>query len=321
MAPTPIDQSRQLRTALGSFPTGVTIVTTSDALAGDVGLTANSFSSVSLDPPLVLWSLSRNSGSRPAFEGAGYFAVHILAAQQEALAARFAQRGVERFAGLRLERGHGNTPLIDGCSARFECRALHHYEGGDHLIIVGEVLKFEHFERPALAFHGGKYALSLKKAADPKAIAVNPENGELTLDLNGLNMLLGIAYRHIRHKLEPLLHNFGLTEHDYWILHMVGIEGGRKVALLDHLLRFTGSGATTARCIGLADRGYLSVEGDGGEARTQLAPVGRQALMAMSAATKSAEIAAEAGLDFAEAQMLRQLLRRLISDMQTPEGG
>jgi len=92
-----MDHSRLLRTALGSFPTGVTIVTTNDAGVGDVGLTANSFSSVSLDPPLVLWSLSRNSGSRQAFEAAEYFAVHILAAQQEALAARFAQRGVERF--------------------------------------------------------------------------------------------------------------------------------------------------------------------------------------------------------------------------------
>ena len=321
MVRAPMDYSRQLRSALGSFPTGVTIVTTNDALGGDIGLTANSFSSVSLDPPLVLWSLSRNSGSRSAFEAAEYFAVHVLAAQQETLAARFAQRGAERFTGLRLERGHGNAPLIDGCSARFECRVAHHYEGGDHVIIVGEVLKFEHFERPALAFHGGKYALSLKKAVDPKAIAVNPENGELTVDLNGLNMLLGIAYRHIRHKLDPLLHHFGLTEHDYWILHMVGIEGGRKVALLDHLLRFTGLGVTRARCIALADRGYLCVEGDGAEARTGLAPAGRQALMAMSAATKPAEMAAEADLDFAEAQMLRQLLRRLLFGMQTPEDG
>jgi len=200
-----------------------------------------------------------------------------------------------------VDRGHGKTPLIDGCSARFECRVVHRYEGGDHLIIVGEVLKFEHFERPALAFHGGKYALSLKKAADPKAIAVNVESGELTVDLNGLNMLLGIAYRHVRHKLEPLLNHFGISEHDYWILHMVGIA--------------------TARAVALTERGYLWFEGEGEHARAELSPAGRQALMAMSAATKSAEIAAEAALDFAEAQMLRQLLRRLIFSMQTPEPG
>ena len=147
-----------LRQALGSFATGVTIVTTRDAAGLDVGLTANSFNSVSLNPPMILWSLAKSSRSLLAFVEAREFAVHILAADQRALSNRFAQRGIDKFATLTVSRsGHG-TPLLEGCSARFICRTAFRYEGGDHDIFVGEVTTFEHFDRPPLLFHGGRYA-------------------------------------------------------------------------------------------------------------------------------------------------------------------
>ena len=105
----PID-IREFRNALGSFTTGVTIVTTCDQQGQDVGMTANSFNSVSLDPPLVLWSLAKSSGSLPAFANAEYFAVHILAADQEPLSNVFAKKGADKFAGLAVGRIRRRPP-------------------------------------------------------------------------------------------------------------------------------------------------------------------------------------------------------------------
>src|SRR6188768_1262870 len=141
---------RELRDALGRFATGVTVVTT-EGPHGPLGITANSFASVSLDPPLVLWSPARKSRRFPAFEAASHFAVHVLSGRQRALAERFA--GPEQgFAGLDVTHGIGRVPLIAGCAARFECRHAAGYDGGDHLIVVGEVLRFEQTDLAPLLY-------------------------------------------------------------------------------------------------------------------------------------------------------------------------
>ena len=131
---------RQLRDALGRFATGVTVVTTMTA-DGPLGITANSFASVSLKPPLVLWSPARKSWRFPSFEAASHFAIHVLSAGQQHLAESFALPGGDGFAGLDFAPGLGGAPLLAGCTARFECRHEAGYEGGDHLIVVGEVLR------------------------------------------------------------------------------------------------------------------------------------------------------------------------------------
>ena len=146
---------REFRGALGAFATGVTVVTTLSP-AGPLGMTVNSFASVSLDPPLVLWSPARRSGRFEAFEAAAHFAIHVLATDQQALAQRFAGDGLD-FAGLDWAGGDGGTPLLPGCAARFECAHSAGHDGGDHLIVVGEVLRFEAWDRPPLVFHGGLY--------------------------------------------------------------------------------------------------------------------------------------------------------------------
>ena len=145
---------RELRDALGCFATGVTVVTThSDR--GPLGMTANSFASVSLDPPLVLWSPARKSLRFPAFETAPFFAIHILAEDQIALSNRFATSG-DDFGGVAFHRGDGDTPLLDGCAARFECAHSAGHDGGDHLIVVGEVLRMTCTDkRPLLYYRGG----------------------------------------------------------------------------------------------------------------------------------------------------------------------
>jgi flavin reductase (DIM6/NTAB) family NADH-FMN oxidoreductase RutF len=145
---------RQLRDAMGRFATGVTVVTTMTP-DGPLGITANSFASVSLEPPLVLWSPARKSSRFPAFEAASHFAIHVLARDQQAIAEHFARigSGFERFGYVP---GLGEAPLLDGCTARFECRHAAQFDGGDHLICVGEVLRIVEAERePLIYFRGG----------------------------------------------------------------------------------------------------------------------------------------------------------------------
>ncbi|MEW4448976.1 flavin reductase family protein [Qipengyuania sp. JC766] len=145
------------RNALGTFATGVTIVTARDGGGKPVGLTANSFNSVSLDPPMVLWSLALSSGNLEAFRNAKNWAVHILAVTQEDMSNRFARGGADKFAGMDLDDGPEGAPLIRGCAARFGCRARFEYEGGDHAIFLGEVVDFEQTDADPLIFHGGRY--------------------------------------------------------------------------------------------------------------------------------------------------------------------
>jgi len=148
----------EFRSALGMFATGVTIVTARAADGTLVGLTANSFNSVSMSPPLVLWSLSRLAGSMHAFRTGSHYAINILAADQKALAERFATRREDRWAGVEFTEGISGAPLLTGTVAVFECFNRSRYEEGDHVIFVGEV---EHCSRRAgaspLLFHGGQF--------------------------------------------------------------------------------------------------------------------------------------------------------------------
>jgi len=149
--------ARNFRRALGSFATGVTIITTRSADDTPVGLTVSSFNSVSLEPPLVLWSLANTSRSLEAFRKADHWAVHVLATHQEALSGRFARAGEDKFAGIVLDQGVGRVPLLPDCTARFQCRNAFQYEGGDHVIFVGEVERCGAEAKAALLFHNGRF--------------------------------------------------------------------------------------------------------------------------------------------------------------------
>lgn len=153
---TALHDARELRAALGAFATGVAIVTTR-AEGVLHGLTVNSFASVSLDPPLVLWSLDRRSHSLAAFETASAFAVNVLGLHQADIARRFARHGAERFAGLALSEGLERAPLIGDCVATFECRRVATHDGGDHVIFVGRIERYRADHRPGLVFSRGKF--------------------------------------------------------------------------------------------------------------------------------------------------------------------
>jgi 3-hydroxy-9,10-secoandrosta-1,3,5(10)-triene-9,17-dione monooxygenase reductase component len=153
-----IDAS-EFRQVLGCFATGVAIVTTAGDNGDPVGMTVNSFNSVSLDPPLVLWSIDRESNCFDAFMSAEHFAVNVLGVHQQELSERFARRGVERFAGLDCRGGIGGAPVLPDYAACFECETRHRYDGGDHVILVGEVLAFEDRQSDPLIFFRGHYGV------------------------------------------------------------------------------------------------------------------------------------------------------------------
>ncbi len=148
---------RALRTALGAYGTGVAIVTALDAGGQPVGMTINSLAAVSLDPPLVLWSVQLDTPSASAFRQARHFALSILAADQETIARQFARTDSDKFSGIATTPGSADVPLIDGAVVHFECEAWACYPGGDHEIIVGKVTRLASRPGPTLGFHRGRF--------------------------------------------------------------------------------------------------------------------------------------------------------------------
>lgn len=149
---------RDFRNALGRFATGIAVITTLARDGNPVGLTANSFSAVSLAPPLILWCLGKHATSLPAFCDCTYFAINILEAGQRDLSHRFATPAQDKFAGLDWVPGIGGIPVLRGSLARFECRNAEQYDGGDHTIFIGAVERYSHTDGDPLLFNAGKYA-------------------------------------------------------------------------------------------------------------------------------------------------------------------
>jgi flavin reductase (DIM6/NTAB) family NADH-FMN oxidoreductase RutF len=152
----PIDP-RDFRNALGTYATGVTIITAAGADGKPYGITCNSFASVSLNPPLVLWSLVLYSSSLGAFENASHFAVSVLGASQQELANRFAKSSDDKFAGVEWRPGLGNAPILADSVANFQCRVANRYYGGDHVIFLGAVEAYSYNRKEPLLFARSSY--------------------------------------------------------------------------------------------------------------------------------------------------------------------
>lgn len=157
------------RHALAQFATGVTIVTTRTADAAPTGLTVNSFNSVSMQPPLILWSLSLKAGSLAAFRDCARYAINVLAAHQLDTAKRFASRGVDRFVGTEWHAGPHGLPIISGSVVTLIALNRNQHIEGDHLILVGEVTQFEAPGGAPLIFHDGSYIASATEEPLPRA--------------------------------------------------------------------------------------------------------------------------------------------------------
>jgi len=149
-------QHRDFRDTLGQFATGVTVITSGAASARPFGITVNSFSSVSLDPPLILWCLERSTYIADQFLNCRHFAVNVLAGDQKDVALRFASTDDDKFDGMATQTGLHDIPLISGAVAHFECALEHTYAGGDHVILVGRVERFAQADGNPLIFHRGQ---------------------------------------------------------------------------------------------------------------------------------------------------------------------
>ncbi len=206
---------RDFRATLGMFATGVTIVTARNDQGEPVGLTASSFNSVSLDPPLVLWSLGKAAGSMAVFSNGRHYAINVLAADQQALAERFAARGVDRWAGVAFSEGAGGAPLLAGCVATFECFNRSQYTEGDHVIFVGEVERCaRRADASPLLYHGGRFYTEHPLHGTPAdASAPQPPDGRFVGSY--LGYLLGQASHAVYRDFENAIAAQGLT-HIAW---------------------------------------------------------------------------------------------------------
>jgi len=247
----------------------------------------------------VLWSINRDASSAPAFTGSGHFAVHILARDQESLSNSFARSGADKFAGLSLERGPGNIPLLSGCSARFQCKTSYQYEGGDHIILVGEVLAFDRYDSAPLVFHGGGYR-SLQPAAAELSKGIYGDNW--------LGFLLGRAYYQLQLPIRQQLTDMGMRDSDFELLAILSFSEGRSPEALSALFEFAGKKLDEEQLRVWVDRGLLTLEND----RVQFTVDGRHLAIQWLSYAKAAEMDALEALSYDEAQQLKLLLGRVI---------
>lgn len=163
---TPLIDARDLRDALGSFATGVTIVTAIMPSGEPMGFTANSFTSVSLDPPLILVCIAKSAAGYAAYTSADAFCVNILSEDQHDLSGTFARRGADKFVGVSWRQNQTGSPIIDGGVGHFDCSMHQVVDAGDHAILIGRVVGFDANDKAPLCYHRGKYAAL--EPANPK---------------------------------------------------------------------------------------------------------------------------------------------------------
>lgn len=301
------------RAALGTFTTGVTIITTQAEDGSPVGITANSFNSVSLNPPLVLWSLAKNARSLPVFSSGRHWNVHVLSTEQETLSGRFARQGEDKFAEVVLDNGVSEAPLLQDCTARFQCRTAFQYEGGDHVIFVGEVLAFDHSDRAPLAFQSGDYALATRKPRSELRLATTPPPPECSYTEDLLGYLLGRAHYQCLDALSRLLSNQQLDEHAFFILSVLCIRDNLSLDEINTFVSYTGHEVTLASMRFLERQQLVAIEGETKRLRFVLTADGREASLQQLALAKAVEESISSKLGASDAQALKVLLKRLIA--------
>ncbi len=300
----------EFRKALGAFATGVTIITTRTADGAPLGLTANSFNSVSLNPPLVLWSLANTSMSLETFKTAQNWAVHVLASDQEALSGRFARRGEDKFAGLDVDTGVGGIPLLRGCTARFQCKTAFQYEGGDHVIFVGEVVSFDRADSSPLVFHGGKYAHAAHRDSGSK-----PRNpyfaGGFSEDF--LGYLIGRSHFQFLGQIRPLLAAENLTDDEFYILSTLTLREVVNASQFHEGLANVLEASVSAAIETLVLRGLVrNVYDINGRPAYQLTEDGSHCALRLIAEAKVIESQLLAKMGNGEAAVLKSLLNRFL---------
>lgn len=302
-----IERARAFRNALGAFATGVTIVTTRGRDGQPVGVTASSFNSVSIDPPLVLWSLAKSSRSHDDFYNGEHFAIHVLAAHQAELSNRFAQSGEDKFAGLGLSNGVGGSPILADFAALFQCRVMHRYDGGDHVILVGEVIEFARSEHPPLLFHAGCYAETRQRPASGGADdTVDLVAGSFTDDFL-LYLLARAHYQATRPSREALAAR-ELGESEYAALGRLSMAAPLQASALATQMEHTGLGIDADLTGRMCDRGLIDEGPDG----LRMSGLGKQVFLEALSIAKAHENKLLEEFSPGEVADFKRLLRKLI---------
>ncbi|MGX1306686.1 flavin reductase (DIM6/NTAB) family NADH-FMN oxidoreductase RutF/DNA-binding MarR family transcriptional regulator [Amorphus suaedae] len=304
---------KALRRTLGQFATGVTVVTAAHPVTGEiVGMTANSFSSVSLDPPLVLWSIVREAKSLAVFLEATHFAINILSEQQLDHSNRFARPGSEKFAGVAWQPGLGGAPVLEGTAAVFECARHAEHDGGDHIIMVGKVQRFARFERAGLVFAQGRYGITAEHPwVENPATAARPEASPHPYD-DFLIPLLYRAYSNLFSAFSELLEEEGTSGPEMRVLAYLSFRP-RATADLVSRGTYLGNQTTDAAITTLRGQGLVAGSGESG---LSLTDAGTTRLSTLFAHARQFELERLGSVDAIEIATLKRLLRRLTS----PEG-
>ena len=258
----PEPNPHEFRNALGQFATGVTIVTTVNSEAKPVGVTASSFNSVSLDPPLVLWSLAKTAHSMPAYQNSGGFNVHVLASHQSGLSNQFARSSDDKFTGVDWKPCEQGFPLLTEYAALFRCKTHFQYEGGDHIIFVGEVIDYQSHDLPVLVFHGGRYADAKQKTAPaaPHEMGVDLGSGQFSNDF--LLYLLSRAHFQTSYPTCKACHTLGMSEPEYFCLSLLSMSGALSEVDIVNRLEHTGHHPDAEIFARLLRKGWVEHEGN-----------------------------------------------------------
>ena len=297
---------KQFRNALGRFATGVTVVTACDTEDGFVGTTASSFNSVSMDPPLILWSIDKGARSLPAYQNAEHFVVNVLAADQVSMSNHFARQQADKFVDINYDLNERGVPVLPGCSAVFHCKNRFQYEGGDHIIIVGEVEQFDASERNSLLFHGGSYAVSEKHPVTAPAGA-EPEPEFRSFADDYLEYLLARSFYQMHLKMASVLKAQELGDLEFRIMASLSGLGDCDITTLAHYTVLS-ERELDQPMQSLQARGLLSNEAS----RISLSDAGHDKLLPLLADTRANEAEALGTFSAQEALTLKSALRRII---------
>lgn len=273
--------ARDLRSALAGFSTGVTIVTALADNGDKVGMTASSFNSVSMDPPLILWSVTKTALSAQAFHDAGHFAVHVLASDQIHLSNQFASRGADKFANLDYTQDDNGVPIIPGCVARFDCTTWTVYEGGDHWIIVGEVKTLAKENREALVFSDGSYATA--SPVQQPGLSSKTESPPVESPIDRLLLYnLSRAYHQMSRQFHDSVRESGLSIPAWRILASLYGNVSRELPDLE-ARTFLDSAALADTLLSLQQNGLCTVSETGGVGFAQGTSAGHKRVQSLFA--------------------------------------
>lgn len=253
---------KAFRRALGNFATGVTIITTRAPDGSNIGVTASSFSSLSLDPPLILWSSIKETPSCKIFESASHFAVNILASDQVDMSNHFARQQEDKFDGVEWEAGIGGSPIFPGCAGRFQCETYNKLDGGDHWIFVGKVLAFDDFGRSPLCFHQGSYSMVF---SHPEGFPGSDQSATKSADQGRMGnhtfFLMMRAVRAYQERYRPKVETLGLHLIESRILFVLNDLSDLNAEELTVHLNTQINEAREA-LLSLNDRGMVTADGD-----------------------------------------------------------